>query len=396
MAEESKTKMLDELKTGAYPSFVKEIEMAAEKSAMAQDLLGLLELSYNEMIGHWKHGGIVGVMGYGGGVIGRYSDIPEQFPNVSHFHTLRVNMPTGWFYKTDALRGVCNIWEKHGSGIMNMHGSTGDMVMLGTRTEELEPIFSELTAIGFDLGGSGSVLRTPSACNGPARCEWAMYDTLDLCYNLTNHFQDELHRPFFPYKFKFKMSGCPNDCVASIARADMSFIGMWRDEIQVNNDRVRQYADEGVNIQRDVVGLCPTKCMQWDGEVLEIDNRNCVRCMHCINVLHHALRPGKDRGCTVLVGAKAPILEGAQLSSVMIPFWKPEPPYDDIKELIDAIWEIWGEEGKNRERVGEFIQRIGMGNFLDAIGLEPHPEMVSHPRTNPYVFYSLDEEEDEE
>src|SRR5210317_784018 len=96
-----KSPMLDELEKGPWPSFVKEIKMAAKKSPMAGDLLGQLEQSYNEKIGHWKHGGIVGVMGYGGGVIGRYNDLPEEFPEVAHFHTIRVNQPSGWFYKTD-------------------------------------------------------------------------------------------------------------------------------------------------------------------------------------------------------------------------------------------------------------------------------------------------------
>ena len=64
MADEMrKTPKLDELTKGEWPSFVSEIKMAAEKSPMANDLLGQLERSYNEKIGHWKHGGIVGVMG---------------------------------------------------------------------------------------------------------------------------------------------------------------------------------------------------------------------------------------------------------------------------------------------------------------------------------------------
>ncbi len=33
------------------------------------------------------------------------------------------------------------------------------------------------------------------------------------------------------------------------------------------------------------------------------------------------------------------------------------------------------------------VQRIGMANFLDAIGLDPVAEMVSAPRDNPYVFF---------
>jgi sulfite reductase alpha subunit len=64
-------------------------------------------------------------------------------------------------------------------------------------------------------------------------------------------------------------------------------------------------------------------------------------------------------------------------------------PYDDIKELLNAMWELWSEHGKNRERIGEFIQRIGLGNFLEQIGLEPTPEMITQPRTNPYIYYDL-------
>ena len=383
------TPLLDDLEKGPWPSFVKEIRKSA-KSPKVQDLLGLLERSYEEKIGHWKHGGLVGVQGYGGGVIGRYSDLPQEFPDVSEFHTVRVNQPSGWFYTSDALRTLCDIWDKHGSGLTNMHGSTGDIVFLGTKTTELEPIFSELTAAGFDLGGSGSDMRTPSCCNGMARCEWACYDTMAFCNDMTQTYQDELHRPAFPYKFKIKASGCPNDCVASIARSDMSVIGTWRDDIQIDPAAVKEYALAGkLDIGKDVAERCPTKVIGWDGNTLTIDNSNCVKCMHCINAMPKALSPGKDRGATILIGAKAPIVQGALLASVLIPFIKLEQPYEDVKELIAAMWDLWAEHGKNRERIGEFIQRIGLGNFLEQIGLDPAPEMVIQPRTNPYIFYNL-------
>ena len=75
------TPMLDELEKGPWPSFVTQIkEMADEGKEECDQLLGLLERSYHEKVGHWKHGGIVGVMGYGGGVIGRYSDLPGRVP----------------------------------------------------------------------------------------------------------------------------------------------------------------------------------------------------------------------------------------------------------------------------------------------------------------------------
>jgi len=242
------TPLLDQLETGPWPSFVTDLKRQAEFRAKNQDkieyqipvdvcddLLGVLELSFKHGRTHWKHGGIVGVFGYGGGVIGRYCDQPEMFPGVAHFHTMRVNQPGGKFYKTDYLRQLCDLWDMRGSGITNMHGSTGDIILLGTTTPQIEEIFYELTHnMNQDLGGSGSNLRTPSDCVGEARCEWSCYDTQGLCYDLTQEYQDELHRPAFPYKFKFKFDGCPNCCVASIARADISFIGTWRDDIKID------------------------------------------------------------------------------------------------------------------------------------------------------------------
>jgi sulfite reductase alpha subunit len=382
-----KTELLDDLEKGPWPSFVKEIKSAAETSDKAQDLLRQLERSYEEKKGHWKHGGMVGVLGYGGGVIGRYSDLPEEFPKVAHFHTMRVNHPAGWFYTSEALRTIADIWERHGSGLTNMHGSTGDIILLGTTTDQLEPAFQELAKNGFDLGGSGSAVRTPNCCVGKARCEWACFDTMKLCYDVTQNYQDELHRPAFAYKFKFKFAGCPNDCVASIARADLSVIGTWKDDIQVDDAEVANYAAAGLDIQKDVCDLCPSKTMSWDGRRLSINNRECVHCMHCINLLPKALRPGKERGAVILIGAKAPIMQGALLSSVLIPFVPEAELLDTLKELVKRIWDFWDEYGNNRERIGELIQRLGMPAFLDAIGLDPVPEMVAAPRDNPYIFF---------
>jgi sulfite reductase alpha subunit len=397
MVELHHTPLLDELEKGEFPSFVSQMKQMAQTNPMAKDLLGQLEHSYATKITHWKHGGLVGVQGYGAGIIGRYSNLADKFPAVAAFHTVRLIQPAGWFYTTDALRQVCDIWDKYGSGLLNMHGSTGDFVLLGATTENLEPLFTDYLNAGWDLGGSSSDMRTPSCCNGMARCEYACYDTMALCHDLVMSYQDELHRPAFPYKFKIKMSGCPNDCTASIARSDLSIIGTWKDDIQVDQGEMKAYAEAGLDIQADVIDLCPTQCMAWDGSEVKINNAQCNRCMHCINVLPKALSPGKERGATLLVGGKAPILEGAQLASVMVPFVKVEEPYDDVKEFVEKLWDVWGENGNNRERIGEFILRVGLGNFVEALEIEPDPNMVNHPRENPYIFYEeyFDEEDEE-
>jgi len=403
------TPMLDELESGPWPSFVSDLKAMAETKPEVYDILGQLELSYEDRITHWKHGGIVGVFGYGGGIVGRYSDVPERFPGVEHFHTIRVAQPSSKYYSTENLRKLADLWEKHGSGVTNFHGSTGDIIMLGCRTEALEPFFWDLTHdLGQDLGGSGSNLRSPACCLGQSRCEWSCYDTQEACYHLTQHYQDEIHRPAFPYKFKFKFSGCANDCVAAIARSDVSVIGTWRDEIRIDQAAVKEYIagnypsnggghagrDWGpFDIKKEVIDLCPTECMWMEGDELKIDDAECTRCMHCINVMPRALRPGAEQGATILVGAKAPILEGAQMSTLMIPFMKieKENEFEELIDFIEKIWDWWMEVGKNRERVGESMQRVGLPTFIKIMELEPIPQMIRTPRENPYVFWGEEE-----
>ncbi len=385
------TPLLDQLESGPFPSFVTEIKRAAAKNDSANDLLGLLERCFKEKRTHWKHGGIVGVRGYGGGVIGRYSDVPEDFPGVAHFHTVRVNQTSGFFYTSKSLNEICDIWDKYGSGLTNFHGSTGDMILLGTKSDQLEPLFAELSSRGWDLGGSGSCARTPSCCVGPGRCEWAMCDTLDINYDLTHAYQDELHRPMFPYKFKIKTAGCAADCIASVARADLSIVGTWKGQIQIDQAEVKKYADGDMDIKAEVVDMCPTKCMTYDGNELKVDDPNCSRCMHCITKMTKALRPGGPFGATLMVGSKAPFVIGALMSHVIVPFMPLEPPYDNLKELIQKMWDWWDDHGKNRERIGELIVRRGMREFLEACDLDPIPQMVFEPRRDPFYFWKEDE-----
>jgi sulfite reductase alpha subunit len=230
-------------------------------------------------------------------------------------------------------------------------------------------------------------MRTPSCCIGPARCEWANIDTLEICYQMTQKFQDELHRPAFPYKFKIKVAGCAVDCVASIARADCSIIGTWKGKIEIDQDAVQWYAKNGMDIKAEIVDMCPTACISYDGTNLSIDDDNCSRCMHCISKMTKALKPTGEKGATILIGSKAPIVVGSLMSWVIVPFMKLEPPYDELEELIRKMIEWWDDNAKPRERIGELIEARGMREFLEAIGVPPQPQQVFEPRKDPFFFW---------
>jgi sulfite reductase alpha subunit len=383
------TPMLDQLESGPWPSFVTGLKRLARDKDMVVDLLGQLEHSYQTRKGYWK-GGTASVMGYGGGVIPRFSEVADKFPESKEFHTLRIMPPPGMHYTSDILRRFCDIWEKHGSGLIALHGQSGDIMLQGCTTENIQKAFDECNELGFDMGGAGPAVRTSMSCVGPARCEHSCFDTGRAHRQVLNHFTDDIHRPALPYKFKFKFSGCANDCMNAIQRADFAVLGTWRDDIQVNQAEVKKFVKaRGRDYVTDnVVSRCPTRSLRLNpDDTLDIDNRNCVKCMHCINVMTKALAPGRDRGVSILVGGKRTLKIGDMFGTLVVPFMKLESDadYERIVELGRNIVDFWAENGLEHERCGEMVERIGLANFLEGVGLEVDPNMVNYPRTNPYI-----------
>jgi len=396
------TPMLDQLETGPWPSFVTGLKRLANSEGkhyqdMMVDLLGQLEHSYETRKGYWK-GGTVGVLGYGGGIIPRFSEVAAKFPESKEFHTLRIQPPAGMHYTTDILRTMCDIWEEHGSGLVAFHGQSGDIMFQGARTDKVQDAFDAFNAIGFDLGGAGPAVRTGMSCVGAARCEQSCANEQKLHRMLVNNFLDDMHRPALPYKFKFKVSGCPNDCMNAIERADMAVIGTWRDDMKVDQDEVKAFvsAKGRKYVIDNVISRCPTNALSLnDDNSLAVDNRNCVRCMHCINVMTKALSVGDDKGVTVLMGGKRTLKIGDLMGTVVIPFMKleTEEDYERLVEVAETTIDFFAENALEHERTGEMIERIGLVNFLEGIGLEVDPNMVSEPRQSSYVRMDTWDEE---
>jgi len=388
------TPMLDQLESGPWPSFITGLKRLRDQHPddrvrqMNDSLLGQLEHSYETRKGFWK-GGTVGVFGYGGGIIPRFSEVASQYPESSEFHTLRIQPPAGMHYTSDLMRKMCDVWEQHGSGLIAFHGQSGDIMFQGITTDGVQAAFDDFNEMGFDLGGAGPAVRTSMSCVGHARCEMSCYDEARAQREIINTFLDDMHRPALPYKFKFKFSGCPNDCMNSVQRADMAVIGTWRDDMQVDQDEVKAFvARKGRQYVIDnVVSRCPTNSLALrDDDTLAVDNRNCVRCMHCLNVMTKALSPGKDRGVTVLVGGKRTLKIGDLFGTVVIPFMKLESEEDieTLRELAQNTIDFFAENALEHERTGEMIDRIGLVNFLEGVGLEVDPHMIAHPRTSNY------------
>ena len=98
-------------------------------------------------------------------------------------------------------------------------------------------------------------------------------------------------------------------------------------------------------------------------------------------------RPILLTGISIMIGGKRSLKIGDLMGIMVKPFMKLETDedFDKLNEFAQSVVEFFADNALEHERVGETIDRIGLPAFLEALDLDPDPNMVNHPRTSSYV-----------
>ncbi|MBI4265641.1 MAG: hypothetical protein HY657_14805 [Acidobacteria bacterium] len=367
----TKEEVLAALEEGPWPSFVR--EMRRTKTHMDLYADGIHQ-NYTQ----FGYGGYVSVPEIGSGVEVRRTRRPEILEE-SCF--VRVLMPGGGFLSPALVRDICELADRYGSGLIDFTTTAGTVEIKEVRREQLTALVRELNGRGLDVGSGGDDIRQLECCIGPARCEHALIDTIGLHRALGMATLEDQQFPRFPHKFKIRIAGCPNDCIRAVQRADLAIVGVFRDLPRVDQAGLRSETTRGTLRDR-LQSLCPAGAME-----VHLDDRvgidgTCNRCMACINRTA-AIRPGVERGVAVLAGGKLGHrgTAGAQMAKVIVPFLPVTPPeYSEVKKVVYRVLDAWDEHGRRKERLGDFMLRIGVEEFLGLIGVEPSPQIIGEPR----------------
>ncbi len=104
-----------------------------------------------------------------------------------------------------------------------------------------------------------------------------------------------------------------------------------------------------------------------------------------------------DKGITLLIGGKRTLKIGDLMGTVIIPFMEldTDEDYERLVEIATDTIDFFAENALEHERTGEMIERIGLVNFLEGIGIEVDPNMISNPREISYIRMDTWDEEAE-
>jgi sulfite reductase alpha subunit len=370
----------DELKKGPWPSHVRELAETRYPLAIYEEALRRKQTM-------WTSGGYISAPGVPSGIIGRKSKRPDIIKESS---ALRVMPPPGVFFTSSLFRKLLRIAEDYGNGLIHLCATTSDIELMGIPGEKMLEAVKRIETIGLDVGSTDATLRTAKTCIGPARCDVALIDTLGIRSAFTERFLDDMQYPRFPHKMKTKIAGCPNDCVLGIHKSEIFICGTFKDAPVVEQSELQRWIKGGGDIE-GIVSRCPGDAMSISDSGLRIDSDACIHCMYCINQCP-SIRPGHERGASVLVGGKFRSKYGPTLARVVVPFMEAKPPeYRKLLDLVERIAEVFYEHARSKERLGEFLYRVGFDRFMELLGVEADPRNIIEPRENMFFHWKKEE-----
>jgi sulfite reductase beta subunit len=293
--------------------------------------------------------------------------------------TIKIGLPPNSRISTDTLKKIIDIADTYGVKVVRATRGMNIEFFAGS-LENARKIVEEMAKYGFPAGGWGNSLWHITSCTAYLTCSTFAVDAPSVTKVLYDNFM-----PYFtgeeklPSKLMIFVSGCTNVCAGTLA-GDIVVVGHWGQAPKPDPERIKfclpTSAEALKKVVPDVEAVCPVNAIKLygkpDGSVgIEVDEKRCIACGRCKNVCDYFDWDPNKIGVAIFLGGKTSNTgSGPRLGYKVVPWIPVNPPdYKEIVAVVRKIVNIWKENAKQGERIGDMIDRIGIDSLMDQLGV---------------------------
>ena len=288
--------------------------------------------------------------------------------------TVRAGSPR--LLSTKKIRDFANLATKHCGGYLRFT-SRNNVEFLMADDKNIDALIADLKAMGTPVGGIGNSISNIVHTQGWVHCHSAATDASGVVKavmdDLTGHFEAN----DVPGKLRIALACCLNMCGA-VHCSDIAILGIHRRPPKAQHDNLNKICEIP-----NVVASCPTAAIRpatIDGnQSVEIDEDLCMFCANCFTVCPSLpMADPLNDGVSIWVGGKVSNARTEPtFSKLAIPFIPNNPPrWPEVTEAVRNLVDVWANNARKFERMGEFIERIGWPRFFEMTGIEFEKEHI--------------------
>jgi sulfite reductase beta subunit len=288
--------------------------------------------------------------------------------------TVRAGSPR--LLSTVTIRKFADLAEKYCDGHLRFTSRTYVEFLLSVESK-IDALIADLDAEGYPVGGIGNAISNIVHTQGWVHCHSSATDASGIVKAVMDELIDNFKERKLPGKLRIALACCLNMCGA-VHCSDIAILGIHR-KAPVTKGDVNKLCEIP-----NVVASCPTAAIRpaktEDGnDTVEIDEEKCMFCANCFSVCPALpLNDAENDGLSIWVGGKVSNARTEPtFSKLAIPFIPNDPPrWPGVVAAVKNIVEVWANNARKYERMGEFINRIGWSKFFKLTGIEFSKEHI--------------------
>ena len=276
-----------------------------------------------------------------------------------------VRAGSGRLIGIEKIRKFADIADKHCEGYLRFT-SRHNVEFMFTDEATIDPLIADLAAIGHPVGGIGNAITSIVHTQGWVHCHSAATDASGIVKAVMDtvfpYFNGEKK---IPGKLRIALACCLNMCGA-VHCSDIAILGIHRRAPETDHTNV----DKMCEIP-NVVASCPTAAIRptnVDGDAsVEVIEEQCMFCANCFTVCPAmTLNDPELDGVSIWVGGKVSNARSEPtFSKLAIPYIPNNPPrWPEVTDAVLKLVELWAENARPYERMGEWIDRITWPKFF--------------------------------
>lgn len=289
-------------------------------------------------------------------------------------YTVRAASPR--LINTDKIRKYADLAEKYCGGYLRFT-SRHNVEFLLTNEQNIDPLIDDLKKLGHPVGGIGPAISSIVHTQGWIHCHSAATDASGIVKAVMDDLIEYFEGKKVPGKLRIALACCLNMCGA-VHCSDIAILGIHRRPPKVNHALVNKMCEIP-----NTAASCPTAAIQptaVNGKPsVEVDENLCMFCANCYTVCPAMpLNDPLNDGVSIWVGGKVSNSRCEPMfSKLAIPFLPNNPPrWPEVTEAVKKLVELWANNAKKYERMGEWINRIGWPAFFRMSGIEFQKEHI--------------------
>ncbi len=269
------------------------------------------------------------------------------------------------------IRMICDLADKYCEGYLRFT-SRHNIEFMFTDEKKIEPLINELKKIGHPVGGTGPSITSIVHTQGWVHCHSAATDASGIVKAVMDSVIGHFENMDLPAKCRIALACCLNMCGA-VHCSDIAILGIHRRPPKVDYTNLPKMCEIP-----NVVASCPTaaiKPITKDGVAsLTVDESRCMFCANCYTVCPAMpLNNPLNDGVSIWIGGKVSNARHEPMfSKLAIPYIENEPPRWPGVNIVN----VWKDNARKYERLGEWIERIGWAKFFKLAGIEFRKEHI--------------------